>query len=261
LNTETHITLIGAGNLATQLGIALHDEGYLISQVYSRTKKSASVLAGKINASAITDIKKLNTNSTIYIIAVKDDAIENIAKQLQLKDQIVVHTSGTVSMDVLKQCSKNIGVFYPLQTFSKNKKTDFKNTPICIEANNKATSTTLQYFAKSISTNVQNINSDQRKIIHLAAVFACNFSNHMYAIASEILEKNKLSFDILKPLIGETADKIKNNAPAKMQTGPAIRGDKKTMDAHLILLSDTKQLENIYQILNKSITDLSKNKM
>lgn len=265
MESPIKIAIIGSGNLATQLGMALYKDGYLISQVYSRSQKNASLLSKKLKAEAITDLKKLSQYSAIYIIAVKDDAIETVAKQLKLKDQIVVHTSGSVSMDVLKNSSKNYGVFYPLQTFSKEKKArpngrgqsfgraDFKTIPICIEANNKNTSTTLEYFAKSISNNVKKVNSEQRKKIHLAAVFACNFSNHMYAIAEQLLVKDKLSLDLLKPLIEETANKIKENKPSKVQTGPAARNDKKTMDAHLKLLSKEKDLQKIYTLISKSI--------
>ncbi len=247
------ISIIGAGNLATQLGLALHNEGYLISQVYSRSQKNASILSKKLKAEAISDIKKLSSDSTIYIIAVKDDAIESVAKQLKLKDKIVIHTSGSVSMEVLQKSSKNYGAFYPLQTFSKEKQSNFKTIPICIEANNNNTSTTLQYFAKSISSNVKRVNSEQRKKIHLAAVFACNFSNHMYAIAEQLLAKDKLSLDLLKPLIEETANKIKENKPSKVQTGPAIRKDKNTMDAHLKMLSKEKDLKKMYELISKSI--------
>lgn len=266
MESPIKISIIGSGNLATQLGLALHKEGYLISQVYSRSQKNASILSKKLKAEAISNIKKLSTDSTIYIIAIKDDAIESVAKQLKLKDKIVVHTSGSVSMDVLKKSSKNYGVFYPLQTFSKEKQSrpngrgqsfgraNFKTIPICIEASNSSTSTTLQYFAKSISGNVQKVNSEQRKKIHLAAVFACNFSNHMYAIAEQLLAKDKLSLDLLKPLIEETANKIKENKPSRVQTGPASRNDKKTMDAHLKLLSKEKNLQKIYELISKSIT-------
>lgn len=253
MESPIKISIIGSGNLATQLGLALFKEGYLISQVYSRSLKNAAHLAKKLNAEAITDLKKLSQNSTIYIIAIKDDALETVAKQLKLKDQLIVHTSGSVSMEALKKSSKNYGVFYPLQTFSKEKKTNFKTIPICIEANNKKTSTTLEYFAKSISGNVKKVNSEQRKKIHLAAVFACNFSNHMYAIAEKLLAKDKLSLDLLKPLIEETANKIKKNKPSKVQTGPAVRNDKKTIDAHLKLLSKEKDLQKIYELISKSI--------
>jgi len=253
LEFKIKISIIGAGNLATQLGLALHNEGYLISQVYSRSQKNASLLSKKLKAEAISDIKKLSSDSTIYIIAVKDDAIESVAKQLKLKDKIVIHTSGSVSMEVLQKSSKNYGAFYPLQTFSKEKQSNFKTIPICIEANNNNTSTTLQYFAKSISSNVKRVNSEQRKKIHLAAVFACNFSNHMYAIAEQLLAKDKLSLDLLKPLIEETANKIKENKPSKVQTGPAIRKDKNTMDAHLKMLSKEKDLKKMYELISKSI--------
>jgi predicted short-subunit dehydrogenase-like oxidoreductase (DUF2520 family) len=257
LKPEIKITIIGAGNLATQLGLTLFKEGYLISQVYSRSQKTASILSKKINAEGISDLKKLSDDSSIYIIAVKDDAIESVAKKIKLKDKIIVHTSGSISIAILKSCSKNYGVFYPLQTFSKEKKVDFKKIPVCIEANNSKTLSTLNYFAKSISKNVKKINSEQRKKIHLAAVFACNFSNHMYAIAEILLYKDKLSLDLLKPLIEETANKIKEHKPLKAQTGPAIRNDKKTMEAHLKLLSKEKDLQKIYAMMSKSIKGIS----
>lgn len=255
-NTPT-ITLIGAGNVATQLGLALHKQGYFISQVYSKTSRSASALSKKIKSKAITDLKKLEHDSSIYIIAVKDDAIADIVKQLKLKDQIVVHTSGSLSINIVKGVSKNIGVFYPLQTFSKDKNINFRDVPVCVEGNNSSTTKTLEYFAKSISPNVKKVNSEQRKTIHLAAVFACNFSNHMYDIADEILKKNKLSLDLLKPLIEETANKIKNNSPSKMQTGPALRGDKKIMEEHLKMLKD-KKLKEIYKLVSGSIIGQNK---
>jgi predicted short-subunit dehydrogenase-like oxidoreductase (DUF2520 family) len=252
MKPETKIILIGAGNVATQIGLALKDAGYKISQVYSKTKSSAASLSKKLKASSITDLKKIDKDAAIYIIAVKDDAVTDIAKQLKLKDNIVVHTSGSVSIDALKKTSSNYGVLYPLQTFTKDKKINFKTVPLCIEGNNKATSTSLQYFAKSISSNVKLVSSEQRKVIHLAAVFACNFSNHMYSIADDILKKNKLSLDLLKPLIEETAQKIKDNSPAKVQTGPAVRGDKKVMEGHLKLI-DNKNRKEIYKLISQSI--------
>jgi len=247
------VILIGAGNVATQLGKALNNAGHLILQVYSPTRKSAIVLAKKINAQPITDLKKLNTTASIYIIAVKDDAIPELVKQLKFREQLVVHTSGSVDLSVLKNASKNHGVFYPLQTFSKNKSVDFSSIPICIEGSNKSTTKSLKLFAKSISKNVHEINSSQRKVLHVGAVFACNFSNHMYAIAASLLAKHKLSFDLLKPLIIETADKIKEHNPVLMQTGPAIRNDKKTMDAHLKLLATDKELKTIYKLISDHI--------
>ncbi len=253
MRSDITISIIGSGNLATQLGLALHKEGYCISQIFSRSKKNAETLAKKVDAKAITDLKDLAQTASIYFIAVKDDAIATIAKQLKLKGQIVVHTSGSVPLDVLKSISRNYGVFYPLQTFSKEKPADFKTIPVCIEANNNSTATTLLYFAKSISGNVQKVNSEKRKKIHLAAVFACNFSNHMYAIADALLAKDKLPLDLLRPLIEETAAKVKTGKPKNVQTGPALRQDKKTMKEHLNLLSKEKDLQKLYSLLSESI--------
>lgn len=247
------IVIIGAGNLATQLGRALHKAGYKILQVYSPTKKSAELLATKLNSTGITDIKKIDPSAFIYFISIKDDAIASFSKRLMLDNQVVVHTSGTVDMNTLKGCSKNYGVFYPLQTFSKEKPVDFKNIPVCIESNNKTAARILERVARSITSNVQEISGEQRKVLHLAAVFACNFSNHMYTIASGILSKHQLSFELLKPLIAETADKIQSNPPAEMQTGPAIRKDAKTMKSHLKLLSKDKELKTIYKLISKHI--------
>lgn len=247
------IILIGAGNVATHLGLAFKKSKHTILQVYSPTKRSANALASILNAKPVTDLKKIDQDGDIYIIAIKDDVIIHVVKQLRLKDKIVVHTSGSTPMDILKNTSKNYGVFYPLQTFSKSKKIEFKNIPICLEASNADTYKALDSIANGISDTVRKVNSKQRKAIHVAAVFACNFSNHLYAIAEQILKENKLSLDILKPLIQETADKIKNNSPLKMQTGPAKRGDKKIMDAHLKMLAEKKEYQQLYKLLSQSI--------
>ena len=252
------IVFIGAGNVATQLGFALKKSKHTIVQVVSKHKSSANKLAQLLNCDYSVFPEKINSSADIYVIAVKDDAIGEVVKQLKLKNKIVVHTSGSVEMNILKSSSDNYGVFYPLQTFSKTSSIDFKTIPICLEANNTNTFKVLEILANSISKDVQKINSDQRKTIHVAAVFACNFSNHLYTIASDILASANLSLDILKPLIEETSKKIKNNLPAQMQTGPAIRGDKKTMDKHLKMLSDKKQYKEIYKLMSKSIGDSGK---
>ncbi len=247
-----NIVLIGAGNVATQLGLALIQAKHTVLQVYSKHTSSASELAKKLNCSFTNSFDELAPNADIYIISVKDDAIAKVAVHLHLKDKIVIHTSGSIDIGNIKNCSKNYGVVYPLQTFSKTKKVDFKNVPICLEANNKNTFKTLEALAKSISNNVNKISSEQRATIHLAAVFACNFTNHFYVIADEILKSNKLSIDILKPLIAETAEKIQNHPPREMQTGPAIRGDKKTMSKHLKMLTDDNY-KQLYKLVSDSI--------
>lgn len=254
---QAAITLIGAGNVATQLALTLDEQGYRIAQVYSRRQRAASTLAKKVKAEAISDLKKLAPGSLIYIIAVKDDAISSIARQIRLAGGIVVHTSGTVPLQVLKGTSPGYGVLYPLQTFSKGRYVDLAATPFCIEGNTKSTQQQLSYFAKSFSNNVHSITSAQRKVIHLAAVFACNFSNHLYAIAGDILKKHKLQLQLLQPLIEETAVKLRTGSPAQMQTGPALRGDKKTMAAHLAMLRDPEN-KKIYTLMSKGIINLHK---
>ncbi|MGB3946541.1 MAG: F420-dependent NADP oxidoreductase [Bacteroidia bacterium] len=260
MKKTTHsIVFIGSGNVATHLALALKKAGHRIIQVYSQHLEHADALAKLVKAQSIDSIELIDKMADIYIVAVKDDAIEVVVKQLQLSDKIVAHTSGSIDMKALKNASKNYGVFYPLQTFSKNKKVDFKTVPICLEANNSDTFTVLLNLAQ-ISTNVQSINSKQRKSIHLAAVFACNFSNHLYAIADTILQKNKLSLELLKPLIEETAQKIKTTAPVLAQTGPAVRNDKKIMKNHLEMLSSNSDYQKIYELLSKSIQKQRKKK-
>jgi len=248
-----NIVLIGSGNVATQLGLALKKVNHKIVQVYSRTPKSARLLALKLRADAITDITLLTTKADLYIIAIKDDAVIKLTKKLPLKDKLIVHTSGTLPLSILKKPSNICGVLYPLQTLSKNKTIDFSNVPLCIEGNTKQVETELLKMAKSITKKVYLVNSEKRKTIHLAAVFACNFSNHMYTLAYLTLKKNKLPFDLLLPLIQETTTKLNFGNPIQMQTGPAIRKDKSIMNTHLKMLSTEKILQKLYKLISKSI--------
>lgn len=255
-----HIVFIGAGNVATQLALALKKSNHTIVQVYSRQLQNAQRLAQRLKCTAISDLHSIVKSADLYIISVKDDAIVEVATRLKLKSKLVVHTSGSVDMKVLQPVSKNYGVFYPLQTFSKTSRVRFKTIPVCVEANSASSLNTLILLGHSISDNVQKIDSEQRRTIHLAAVIACNFTNHMYAIAEQILNKNKMSLDILKPLIQETTNKIKTHSPAEMQTGPAIRDDKKTMEKQLQLLTGNVDYQKMYTLISKSILTFSKNK-
>jgi predicted short-subunit dehydrogenase-like oxidoreductase (DUF2520 family) len=186
----------------------------------------------------------------LYILAVKDDVISKIVSNLQ--NIAIVHTSGSVSMDVFDNNFTNHGVFYPLQTFSKNSELDFSETPICIEASNNEFENELINLGKKLSGNVIKINSEQRKQLHIAAVFACNFSNHMYTISAEILSRSNIDFKLLLPLINQTVKKLKDNKPSDMQTGPAKRDDKKVINAHLENMEDEITKE-IYQLISNAI--------
>lgn len=254
-SNSLNIVFIGSGNVATQLGLALKSAKHNIVQVYSKQSKNANTFAKLLKCKAAATLKSIDTTADLYIIAIKDDEIKTIAKQLQLKNKIVVHTSGSITMSAIQGTSANIGVFYPIQTISKSKTTDFKNVPICIEANNKATLAILNKLAKSISTSIHTITSEQRKQIHLAAVFACNFANYLYTVAEDILHKQKLPLRLLYPLIEETAKQISKQSPSLLQTGPAKRNDKKVMQQHIKQLGGNKALIQVYKLMSKQIAE------
>jgi predicted short-subunit dehydrogenase-like oxidoreductase (DUF2520 family) len=248
------IVLIGAGNVATQIGKTLHRKGVKILQVMSRTQKSAENLASMIGAEAISDFSEINRDADLYLISVTDDAISEIISKISPLHGIVAHTSGAVEMDILKGSSKKFGVFYPLQTFSKFKETDFSSIPVCTEASDDETKLALADFASKISNDIRFIDSYQRSQIHLAAVFVNNFTNYMFAIGNKILEKNNIPFDILYPLINETVEKIKHQNPHQAQTGPAIRNDKKVISKHIQMLHDEPKMQKLYQLISEQIS-------
>jgi len=247
------IVFIGAGNIATHLALALKKAGFDIIQIYGRTDHSAKTLADKVKSSYTSNLNNLNKEGDIYFVSVVDLALKDILKKLNVGDKLIVHTSGSTPMDILKDSSSNYGVFYPLQTFSKNKKLDFEDIPICLEANSNRNLKLLTSLAKAISKNVKSINSEQRVAIHLAAVFSCNFTNHLYVIAEEILNKYDIPFDMVKPLILETAKKIADEKPHKVQTGPAKRDDHETIAKHLNMLVNDKEYMEIYKLITENI--------
>lgn len=248
-----NVVLIGAGNVATHLGCALKGAGHHIVQVFSKTEKSAKTLAQKLNSSYTTQIYNIKKEQDLYIIAVKDSIISSIATKLKLNNSIVVHTSGTIPLSALKTMSSNYGVLYPLQTFTKNRKLKFKEVPICIEGYNLKVIKVLKKAAKSISGKVYEINTDKRTVLHLAAVFACNFTNHMYTIAEKILEKEKIPCNILNQLIQESAQKAISLGYHNTQTGPAFRNDENIINIHLKHLGNKPELKKLYQLITKSI--------
>lgn len=248
------IVIIGSGNVAQHLITAfLQSNEIELIQVFSRQKETVSHLISldKI-VSDYAEIKEAD----LYIIAISDNAIGDISSKLPFKNRLVVHTSGSMPMEILDSKNRR-GVFYPLQTFTKNKPVNFKEIPICLEAENENDFRIIETVAQTISSTVQSISSEQRKALHVAAVFVCNFVNHLYKIGNDICEENQLSFDLLKPLIVETAQKIIHLSPENAQTGPAKRNDTTTLNAHLNFLSDENQKE-IYKLLTKSIIDHGK---
>ena len=251
------VVIIGAGNLATQLALALFEKGIQVKQVYSRKFESASELAGKVNASFTNNLAQLFPEADLYVIAVKDSAIQEVLENLKIDEtQLIVHTSGSVPMSILDGFSNNYGVFYPLQTFSKTRKVDFSAIPICIETNHPSNMMKLEKLGEMLSSSVNQINSDERKTLHLAAVFVNNFVNHLYSIGANILHDKKLDFNLLKPLIRETAEKIEVLQPIDAQTGPAKRNDQNTINAQLKMLQDKPDFQKIYSFATESIFQL-----
>jgi predicted short-subunit dehydrogenase-like oxidoreductase (DUF2520 family) len=252
-----NVVSIGAGNLATQLALALIEKEVQVTQVFSRNPESAKELAEKVNSEFITDLSLLKKDADLYIVAVKDSAIPEVLETLNLDEsRLIVHTAGSVPMSILEGFSANYGVFYPLQTFSKSRKIDFSDIPICIEANHPSNLLKLELLGKKLSNSVNQINSEERKTLHLAAVFANNFVNHLYAIGAHILHDQKLDFNLLKPLITETAAKVQELSPLDAQTGPAKRYDKTIIDAQLKMLEHSPEYRKIYSFVTESIFQL-----
>lgn len=246
------IVLIGAGNVATHLGISLQKKGFEIVQVYSRTEESARQLAEKLHAGFTTDSKNI-LPADVYFFSLPDSVLPGTLKTLPDLPGLFVHTAGSVPMTVFAPFHPRYGVFYPLQTFSKDREIDFRNIPVFIEANNPEDELLLRQIASELSDSVTVLSSEKREYLHLAAVFACNFTNHMYVQASKILEDRNLPRELLLPLIMETAEKIKTLSPLEAQTGPAVRRDKITMERHLNLLENDVLARQIYQLLSRSI--------
>ncbi len=247
-----NIVIIGSGNVATHLAKALLGIGVNVLQVWSKNFEHAKALSEQTGAEPINDLSKV-VQADFCFVAIKDDVIAEVVRQLKHFKGIIAHTAGFVSVDVFKNTAADYGVFYPLQTFSKNKAISFTHVPLCIEANNRQTKVRLLSLAKKLSQKVFEINSAQRKILHLAAVFACNFPNHLYNLSAQLLNAHQIDFDIIRPLILETAQKVQNNLPGQVQTGPAVRGDEQTIRQHLLLLNDWPIFAELYALLSNSI--------
>lgn len=249
------IVFIGSGNVATHMAAALKSAGNDILQVYSRSFGNAELLAAKVEAEPIDNIETIVATADFYIFSVKDDALPEIVAQMPPTSGVWVHTAGSVPVSVFS-CHKENGVIYPLQTFSKDRKVDFNAIPLFIEGSSVETAELLKNLVETISENVHLLSGDKRRILHLAAVFACNFTNHMYTLASEIIGEEEIPFQLLIPLIHETAAKVKELDPYKAQTGPAVRFDETVMQKHLNLLNEPLKRE-IYSLLSKSIHKVS----
>ena len=237
------VVLIGAGNLATNLGKALFRAGHEIVQVYSRTEESARALAEVLRCAHTTDLKKVVSSADVFFISVKDSALSSVATSLQegREGQLFVHTAGSIPMDVLP--FERHGVFYPMQTFSKSKEVDFSVIPCFVEAKDE-----------NDLLFLKELDSENRKYLHLAAVFCCNFANHCFSLGAELLKQHgDIPFSVMLPLIDETAAKLYSMSPREAQTGPAVRWDENVIAKQMQLLANTPDMQKIYELMSKSI--------
>lgn len=247
------VSIIGSGNVATALGTALSNAGIRILEVFSPNIDNSKLLAEKVGCNYAENIEKINTISDLYIIATPDKEISNIIAKLGDIGGIVAHTSGSQPSEILTGNIQSYGVFYPLQTFTKDKPVDLKNVPICIEGSDETTSELLLQLAKKISGNVVLLNSEQRQYLHLTAVTVNNFTNLLYTLAHDVLIEKGIDFSLLHPLIKETANKIHDVNPDEAQTGPARRNDLSTINKHLELLNKYPEYKKIYRLLSEQI--------
>lgn len=248
------VAIIGSGNVATVLGRLIKGKNHELIQVISRNNQLGQKLAEELGADFTNNFNAPNLDAEIFIIAVSDSAIVDCIPQIGSSDKIIVHTAGAESKEILKHSAENYGVLYPIQ--SLRKEVDLiPEIPFLIDANNETALAVINQFAKSLSGHIEIAGDEDRLKLHVSAVFVNNFTNHLYALTQSFCEKERIDFNLLKPLISETAERITVNSPAKLQTGPAVRKDVSTMEKHLRLLSTYPHLRELYLSLSESIID------
>ena len=261
---DTSIVMVGAGNLATNLAKALYRKGFRIVQVYSRTRESAQGLAQVVEAEYTTDLTELVKDAKLYIVSLKDAVLVQLLPDIVAGKEkaLWVHTAGSIPMSIWEGHVERYGVFYPMQTFSKQREVNFSHIPIFVEGSSAENGWSNKFNdgdrAAAWSVKVFEASSEQRKSLHLAAIFACNFTNHMYALADKLLKKYDLPFDVMLPLIDETARKVHELEPKAAQTGPAIRFDENVINGHLQMVADEPRVQELYRLISESIHQSSK---
>ena len=248
--------MIGSGNLATQLSLALKDAGQEIVQIFSRTEAHAQVLAEQIGCPYTTSVDAILRDADIFILSVKDDALSTLAAAVcnSRQQALFLHTAGSMPMDLFKGHALQYGVLYPMQTFSKTRRVNFREIPCFIEASSAESLATIRLLSESISDHVVACDSEKRKKMHLAAVLACNLTNHCYRLAERVLEAEQIDFRLFLPLIEETARKVRTLSPKDAQTGPMVRYDQNVMQMQMAMLPDDRTRE-IYRLMAESIHD------
>ncbi|MBQ6067889.1 MAG: DUF2520 domain-containing protein [Bacteroidales bacterium] len=245
------ISFIGSGNVATHLALAMRQRGHVVAQIWSRNLQHAQALANRVEAQPIDDLSLLDTKANVYILAVSDDALFDIAPLLHLGNAVVVHTSGATSMDILKDTSTRYGVVWSPQSFVRDVAIEYNELPFCIEGCDKDTEDYIEEFIGMISTHIYRTTHQQRQYLHLASVFVNNFTNGIYAVAQQLCWQHNVPFEILYPIINTTAKRIQWGDVRYQLTGPAIRGDEKTLATHRQLLADDPQTLMFYDEFTK----------
>lgn len=255
---QNSISFAGAGRVAEALCKELFHTGYRIDCIVSETEAGGRMLARSCKATW-SPVLKFPESTKIILVAVPDHKLQAVIQSINCSSQTVVaHTAGSFGLEVFPDRFKMKGVFYPLQTFSKNRKISLADVPFLLEASDDETSVILRSVAESVSGNVQFISSEQRKILHLAAIFVNNFTNHMLTLGKSVVLKEDLQFDFLAPLLRETIAKALEYGPENSQTGPAVRHDKNTIEKHLELLSYSSEMQKIYSEITHSIIEYYK---
>jgi predicted short-subunit dehydrogenase-like oxidoreductase (DUF2520 family) len=247
------VCIIGAGNVATHLGKSIKKSSVKVLQVYNQTEATGIELAEKLGASYTSDLNKIDDDADLIIFAVSDSVLVHILNSRNWGNKLLVHTSGSIPSEIFTNYSDRFGVIYPLQTFTKERDIDFSNIPLFIIANTTETLEVLKSFSFRLSEKVTEIDSDKKAMLHLAAVFANNFTNHMYTISYELMNKNKLSFELLLPLIEETTRKAIKMKPWEAQTGPAIRNNNEVLKKQTEMLAQEPEWQKIYTFMSESI--------
>lgn len=259
-NIIRKISLIGAGRLATNFAFSARAKGFRVIQICNRSREAGMKLAVQMEAAYVETPGELSKDADLYAVAVSDAAIPELAKKIRLESRLVIHFSGTVDKDALKDCSRSYGVLYSPQTFTMNAIPGFLGLPICIDANSEEATLKLEAFASVLSDKIFRINTAQRRMIHLSAIFAGNFTNFMYVIAESLLKENNLPMDLLEPIIEKTMENARRNDIFTYQTGPAVREDLDVIKSHLAILSQKPEFREIYDLMSRSIIEYKHHK-
>lgn len=250
-----NVTFIGSGNVATHLALALHNRGCQISEIWSRDYSHAQLLAGRVGAKPTDQLASLDKTADVYILAVSDDAIFDMALDLRLGNALVLHTSGATSMEVLKPISKRYGVLWSPQTFVRDVALEYETLPFCIEGCDARTEKDIESLIGQVSNHIYHTDREQRQYLHLSAVFVNNFANALYGVAQNICNTHNIPFEVLYTLIATTTQRVKWGDIRYQMTGPAVRNDTKTLDAHRRLLANDPDFLSLYNELTKIIQE------